>query len=329
MPIRQRVRQQVGRYWEGYPSSPWYDSGPLLWTSEYISDSVPGPCSCLHYSYDAGLDFRSRVTNVSQPAFSCCENFKPATNYTDVLDSIAPRLNSLEWNRLPSSTELGLIQLFAEIDDTIALFTRRFWQQLSYGSFTWGVVPFVSDLVATAEAVSNLAENISSFAYETSERLPVELRVPWGPTSHEDCTGSCTVRRTGLGDISFQHFGSRALDWLGFHPDLATAWDLIPFSFVVDYLLPIGDYLESFRQGGWVQTMVFTGWLTIKCDVSITHKFYGSWALPYEATSRLRMFSRSSVSDVLVVQPNTEGINFEMPSLREMFNMLYLLIGRL
>ena len=140
-------------------------------------------------------------------------------------------------------------------------------------------------------------------------------------------TGHCVVRKTGVADISFQHPGSIALDWLGFHPDLATAWDLIPFSFVIDYLLPIGDYLESFRSGGWVKTAYFSGWLTLRFKLDlIWHGFVPGYMEFTTDVGRYERFVRSYSPMALVVPTTPGALDLQVPSFRQLFNMLYLAI---
>lgn len=54
------------------------------------------------------------------------------------------------------------------------------------------------------------------------------------------------------------------LDELGVHPDLRTVWDIVPLSFVVDYLIPVGDTLEKVHPRGWFSPQFrFTGQFTL------------------------------------------------------------------
>lgn len=240
---------------------------------------------------------------------------------------------SLDWEKLPSSSSFGLIQIIAEIDDLIAMFTLRFIRELSYGSFTWGVVPFVSDLKALCDAVSNLLSGLDEFHYEDSFELGIELppynhyMVGGAPNS---ITSQAIIRTTTVGDadLTTQNPAQRALDWLGFHPDLATAWDLIPFSFVVDYLFPIGDFLESLRNGGWVQALSVTGWRTYKISVNLLDNvYYGPRTGERHriSLSPYKEFTRVYGPMVLVRPeevPRYPGL--KLPSPIQMFNMLYL-----
>jgi hypothetical protein len=240
-----------------------------------------------------------------------------------VLSATEDYRSSFDWGKLPSSSEFGIIQFFAELDDTIGLFALRFWKSLSYGSFTWGVMPFINDLKALIKSIENLEKDLSRFSYEDSTEIEVpDFDQREGKYGFVTSYGKVKLRKTGLGDISFQHPGSVFLDRVGFQPDLATAWDLVPLSFVVDYLIPIGDWLDSLRPGGWVQVMYFTGWITIKYDCTVTH--YNLDYSPSSHTYDMKVFSRYHSNDVLVVETKTP--DFDVPSFRQLFNILYIFL---
>lgn len=44
---------------------------------------------------------------------------------------------------------------------------------------------------------------------------------------------------------------------LGLQPDLYNLWDLIPFSFVIDWILPVGDKLEALQKYTWLKSMPY------------------------------------------------------------------------
>jgi len=64
------------------------------------------------------------------------------------------------------------------------------------------------------------------------------------------------------------------LNLLGLTPRLADLWDLIPFSFVVDWLLPIGEAINNLELNSLQQTLPFTyGIITKKVTGSYSRKF--------------------------------------------------------
>lgn len=238
--------------------------------------------------------------------------------------------DQLNWSKLPTSNEAGILQILAEIDDTIAIFTRRFWQSLTYGSVTWGLLPFYNDLVSTVRTVSRLAENLADFSYEDERTIQVpEQPLPSPPYTLASygwrvTGGTARIRKTGRGDISYLPSASHLLDRIGLHPDLATAWDLVPLSFIADYFVPLGSYLESFREGGWVKTMLFNGWITTKLELEAEWWNRQTGYVPANFPCTVRAFYRHHASSVLTYQ--ADPINWELPSLLELFNTLYVLL---
>lgn len=313
MPSRYRERSIPYTYLHQSPN--FAGSGNAAY--ERFLDPLPGPGPCSHFKssltpigYDYGTNTSWRVSPLPAP---------------EVAIPSLPWVESMNWDKLPSSTQSGIIQILAELDDTLAMFTKRFWRALNYGAWTWGVVPFVSDLIAVADAVGNIGIDLDSFSYEDQFNIDLPASEPNGANPWVWAGGQAKIRYTGKADMSFQLPGSIALDWLGFHPDLATAWDLIPFSFVVDYLIPIGDFLEQFRSGGWVKTVYFTGWQTVSLQGEVKYD-YGE---PYTCfgSASVSTFSRHYGGFVLTVDTDIDPLMLEIPSYREMFNLLYLLFS--
>lgn len=295
----------------------------------FSESSYPGSNNCTHIKYGAFPFYTwTRLDGRYRWFF---ENCPAVPDLYIIYQQLNPYLVSLNWDKLPSSSQFGILQILAEIDDTLLMFTRKFWQSISYGSITWGVIPFVSDLVAVANAVANLALDLSQFSYE--DELVVPIGYDYVPTVTDYnrliVDGKAVLRHTGFGDLSFQNPASLALDWLALHPDLATAWDLIPFSFVVDYLFPVGDFLESFRGGGWVKALRFNGWRTCLITGTVTEEHASTgWPTVRSPSGSFSAFTRVFHNDILTVYADHDSPSFETPSIREMFNILYLLMGR-
>lgn len=74
------------------------------------------------------------------------------------------------------------------------------------------------------------------------------------------CTARATIRVRGKYGHQAGMLGqlSRGLDGMGFYPDLSTLWNALPFTFLIDYVLPIGDIIES-KYGSWSWAEVFNG----------------------------------------------------------------------
>lgn len=281
---------------------------------EMIESSYPGSCQVSHTKVDIPLSWTD-----SEGYY--WKNFPP---YVPPI----PFPDRLNWGKLPTSSEFGLIQAFAELDDTLALFTRKFWSELSYGSFTWGVLPFVSDVKALLETVKNLSIPLDAAQYEDAYTTSRNIKV--SPDGVHVFEGSLRVeyRLTGKLDLSFQDQASIWLDRLGFHPDIGTVWDLIPLSFAVDWLIPVGDFLDNLQRGGWVKTANFSGWSTSKYEWSGVMTDIGRPGLPH-SPFKATGFRRTNYANTLVVPP------YELPSspldnmpissaLKKAFNLAYL-----
>lgn len=60
------------------------------------------------------------------------------------------------------------------------------------------------------------------------------------------------------GRYATQNLLSNFLDGAGIYPDLATLWNALPFTFLIDYVFPFGKYLEK-SYGQWSWADVFNG----------------------------------------------------------------------
>lgn len=82
---------------------------------------------------------------------------------------------------------------------------------------------------------------------------------------------SCTL----VARIDPDHAGIRALNQLGLVNPLSLAWELVPFSFVVDWVLPIGSVLQSYTAPAGLKFV--TGSVSRRVKASA----------PYEATTNV------------------------------------------
>jgi hypothetical protein len=112
------------------------------------------------------------------------------------------------------------------------------WLELQYG---W--LPLLKDVEAGAQAVAHKLSVPAQQTYRMSvRREDVQTRTVTGYKS-PITTKSSRVHRRSLKVIVSEH--PSALAQLGLlNPELV-AWELLPFSFVADWFLPIGSYLEA------------------------------------------------------------------------------------
>lgn len=320
------------------------DTSPkVLFEKEYeyfVEDSFhTGGNYCFHGRSDLIPDFYilQRNGTKNQLGDFSCRGIRPNDSTVAALRQfLTSQLTAVGWDTLPSSTDFGLLQFLAELDDTLLLFSKRFWASLTYGSFTWGVLPFVSDLKAILETVAELSHYLNSLQYEDDINIAVDLPVDIYPPEYHFLIykGDARVRKSGT--LHFGNMSKQALFWLdaiGFHPDLATVWDLVPLSFVVDWLLPVGDFLSSLHQRGWVKSVAFKGWVTWKFTGTFSERISSSHpaASPQTLFSGVKVdyFERWFVDGVMPVYTSSDEIDFDLPTIKELFNIFYIFyLGR-
>jgi hypothetical protein len=116
------------------------------------------------------------------------------------------------------------------------------------------------------------------------------------------------------------------LDRLGLNPDLKTAWDVLPLSFAVDYLIPVGDILESLHPRGWVRNSVeFSGEYSFNAQIRKGYYLYPRDSPAFfknvENWSYNTVYHREPVPSVFKPPQLPE---WQAPNLREIFNLGYL-----
>jgi hypothetical protein len=221
-----------------------------------------------------------------------------------------------------------LIPFLADWDATIAMFCKNFLKKLSYGSVTWGILPFISDFKSLLASLGDINDGILK-SYDKIIGKRISRRCPFQfEFMHVGMiltvTGSLNYQGYLDGDLSMPSnifdAALMLLDELGVHPDLKTVWDVIPLSFVADYFLPIGDILETAHPRGWFRpTMRIVGGHSVKCKVSMRAPggyldgFGGTYSWYDRRPGLLDLPSRAPVDP-----------KFQTPDLKELFNTLYL-----
>lgn len=298
----------------------------------FHEESYPGSCSCDHVVFTPYNGAWHSPPNAPTYWHGLAPDWLPFEKFAVPSNGTVVQLNR---NKLPTSSKFGIIQIFAEFDESLAMFTRKFWRSLTYGSFTWGVLPFVSELKAILEAIAKFDSLFSTnFLYEDSLPFVIDNSFFDGPWAAANCrvVGSGVSRLTGRIVLPEQSEAQRLLDYLGFHPDLATVWDLVPLSFMVDWFLPVGNLISSFHSRGWIRSVKFFGWSTIKSSGTI------SWTTAYDghpmggASVPFRAFRRRFLAcDLQIdeIKDPTALLDLRIPSFEQLFNTFYLLwLGR-
>lgn len=326
--MRTRTKTASGKF--GYNGGAQYLNGAVV--SEVISDQARGPGPCVHHKYSlyTGSCGTGPSTTLHTATNMPCENW--AVGATEAVLARTHKLaNDLEWSKLPTSNQFGLLQFLAELDDSLAIFTKKFIERLSYGSVTWGVLPFLSDIEALLLQIERLVSGIdfSQSAYCSTQTLGESFK--YRANGIEWTVNFRAVQRN-MGFValpgSFRDL-STLYDLLGFRPSLATAFDLIPFSFVLNWVSGVGDFLENLRVSeGWTAQVYFKGWSSTKIDWTVSngvvlpeHGWVVNPPCVWQNVSYLRSFGDRILND-LEFKPSVEWV--KLPSIKNVFNMFYL-----
>jgi len=195
-------------------------------------------------------------------------------------DCVMPYETRLKNKKLATSNQADLLTNLAEFDDTLAMLGNTVKKKPTYGAVEWGWMPLVSDILAANDAANNVKQSllseqgIRSNKYVTRDtftvksiKVPLDIGLP-RPVLFQH-TWDVTIKWSGY--IYYQNDILAFYDYMGFHPSPKLLWDLVPLSFAVDKLLPIGDMLSELTPTkGWVKAANFTGWRTIKAKVTET-----------------------------------------------------------
>lgn len=334
---RLRTRTTTSCFSWSYNGAPFTRNFSETITESFWESNFPGPCACVHHKYPVKSFQLSTRSSSEVYSWSNYPLMPSAYAFGREFAGVNDAMNTLNWKKIPSSSDFSLINILWEIEETIALFTMKFWRELNYGSFTWGVMPFIQDLQALVKAIGKLRDySFEDFPYTDTETVPVNDVHPLKGDIYSDlfyieAHGKVRVRKTGRGSVSKADIPGAILDFLGVHPDLATAWDLVPLSFVVDYFFHVSDYLENMRNGGWIKTIDFSGWLTLstKTDLLIYKQAHPSvWATQFIPAGFYERFIRLSVPQrrLTVGKPPAPKMP-EIPDLTKLFNTFYVAAG--
>lgn len=137
--------------------------------------------------------------------------------------------------------------------------------------YQFALVPLLQDIYNACEFLSEGVNAPGGFrAYAEMEdplsRPPVKAGVI-------DLGGSFTAKRGVIVDVSFRVNNPTLfnLERYGLTDPLTVAWELVPLSFVVDWFVPVGAFLDSL---GLPLGLVFEhGYRTTYCDWSISQDF--------------------------------------------------------
>lgn len=123
-------------------------------------------------------------------------------------------------------------------------FMGNTWLELKYG---W--TPLLNDIENAAAALSKDWEaDPTSIRLRTKGKLVptiVNLDSPWSTTKGRVVTSSALVSTILVVDLTIHDAELRARSNLGLSAVSSVAWELMPWSFVIDWLYPVGDFIAA------------------------------------------------------------------------------------
>lgn len=175
------------------------------------------------------------------------------------------------------------INFFLELGDVSSLIKRL--DKYRYVDYQFGIAPMIGDIKNISNGLSSSISAVN--ARLDSYRQPQAFRSKFKsviPFSFPGGTQVTTATTQGLISLEVVMKGFMSvelpilsrynrdytiwLDQIGFHPDLATVYEAIPFSWMIDWFVPIGNYLES-MSSSWLNPQInFTGSISTKYTFS-------------------------------------------------------------
>lgn len=162
------------------------------------------------------------------------------------------------------------INFFLELGDVGGMIKSL--NKYRYVDYAFGIKPFLDDVKNIS---SRMTESISAInarlnAYMSPMPINITRKLPVGDTfvtsmgssTRVMFTGTVTCRFKGLVRIELPLLSrdnrdyTLWLDQIGFHPDLSTAWEAVPFSWMIDWFLPIGKHLDDMSRP-WLDPAIF------------------------------------------------------------------------
>jgi hypothetical protein len=119
----------------------------------------------------------------------------------------------------------------------------------SYLLWQYGLKPLASDIDGM---IKQLAEEFSSFTIDdviVPKKLVAKRTIPWSCGKPFAATGeleqSVIIEHKYKVRIKLTSDILKTVDQLGFNSPLVTAWEIVPWSFAIDWFLPIGRWLNT------------------------------------------------------------------------------------
>lgn len=147
----------------------------------------------------------------------------------------------------------------------------------SYLQYTYGIAPLLGDIDGAARALAELPSMLSyvKVKAKTKRELPLyELILEDTDTAYTAIRITGSIELKSLANFKVVGVASRDASLVGISKTslLEVGWELIPYSFVVDWLLPIGNYLESLSATAGLEIDWMTETIVVREHVTVVRE---------------------------------------------------------
>jgi hypothetical protein len=194
-----------------------------------------------------------------------------------------------------------------------------------YLEYKYGWRPLVNDIMNASQAIQDVLSREAGATYTDSVRVSSNI----SPTIY-----SLRWKRKGTIEYSVQYgvvytipdMTSHGLGALGLNNLLSLGWELLPLSFVVDWMVSIGSFLDGFST---LRSLEFAGgYYTLRVESDIQAFDYGLLPTGFYDPVEFRMKSKG-VKRVPLIDFPPPALHFTLvPSTQKMTSLLALILQR-
>lgn len=307
---------------------------PTNWTRSVAKVTVNKPMIYHRYQTEGNapdeyvvvdLKYEDHITNYHYPLTS----FLPIPGSTNAVDeSVVEALNNLNENKAELGAALATARqttdMFAsraaKLAASLRAIRRGNWQlaleaQLglrgkhvqrrnaagnTWLEYQYGWLPLVSDLHETQKIVHDVLSEMHQVEGYGKGQASASKSLLWEGWLDHEWESETTARTTLRGLV--ENKSLHLLNGAGLINPLSIAWELVPYSFMIDWFMPVGQTLSAMTAAYGLQSQ--GGWTSIKTNESLTVKAVttsGQWPTNRidggQVTSKRFSFDRKAYAD--------------------------------